>query len=111
MKTKASNNANKLQELTGKKLSDKQRILDYLRDYKRISIISCINALQMVHQTASARLSDLHDDGIITQREGETHSYYILSQNPEKVKAQRERIKIDGLIKKLEAYGYEVIKK
>jgi len=111
MKTKASNNANKLQELTGKKLSDKQRILDYLRDYKRISIFSCINDLGMLYQTASARLSDLHDDGIITQREGETHSYYILSQNPEKVKEQRERIKIDGLIKKLEAYGYEVIKK
>ena len=111
MKTQASNKANQIQELTGKKVSDKQRILDYLRDYKRISILSCIHNLEMKHQTASARLSDLHDDGIITQREGETHSYYILSQNPEKVKEQRERIKIDGLIKKLEAYGYEVIKK
>jgi hypothetical protein len=109
--TQASNNANQLQELTGKKVSDKQRILDYLNYYKRISIFSCINALGMLHQTASARLSDLHDDGIITQREGETHSYYILSQNPEKIKEQRERIKIDGLIKKLEDYGYEVIKK
>ena len=111
MKTQASNKANQSQELTGKKVSDKQRILDYLRDYKRISINSCINALQMVHQTASARLSDLHDEGIITQREGETHSYYILSAKPEKVKEQRKRIKIDGLIKKLESYGYEVIKK
>ena len=111
MKTQASNKANQIQELTGKKVSDKQRILDYLRDYKRISIFSCINALGMLHQTASARLSDLHDEGILTQREGETHSYYILSHNPDKVKAQRERIKIDGLIKKLEAYGYEVIKK
>ena len=111
MKTKASNKANQIQELTGKKLSDKKRILDYLTDYKRISIFSCINALGMLHQTASARLSDLHDDGILTQLGGETHSYYVLSQNPEKVKEQRERIKIDGLIKKLEAYGYEVIKK
>jgi N-dimethylarginine dimethylaminohydrolase len=65
----------------------------------------------MLHQTASARISDLHDEGIITQREGETHSYYVLSKNPEKVKEQRKRIKIDGLIKKLKAYGYEVIKK
>ena len=42
---------------------------------------------------------------------GANCSYYKLSKNPEKVKEQRERIKIDGLIKKLEAYGYEVIKK
>jgi hypothetical protein len=111
MKTKASNNANQLQELTGKKVSDKQRILDYLNYYKRISIISCIHSLEMVHQTASARLSDLHDDGIITQREGETHSFYILSSNPEKVKQQREKLKIDKLIKKLESYGYVVSKK
>ena len=111
MKTKASNNANKLQELTGKKVSDKQQILEFINQHFYISINHCISYLNMKHQTASARLSDLHDDGIITQREGETHSYYILSQNPEKVKEQRERIKIDGLIKKLEAYGYEVIKK
>ena len=111
MKTQASNKANKLQELTGKKVSDKQRILDYLRDYKRISIFSCIYVLEMLHQTASARLSELHDEGILSQREGKYYSYYVLSQNPDKVKEQRERIKIDGLIKKLEAYGYEVIKK
>jgi hypothetical protein len=65
----------------------------------------------MLHQTASARLSELHDEGILSQREGKYYSYYVLSQNPDKVKEQRERIKIDGLIKKLEAYGYEVIKK
>jgi len=111
MKTQASNKANQLQELIGKKVSDKKRILDFLKNYKRISILSCINALEMVHQTASARLSELNDEGLIEIIESKEYSCYRLSKNPEKVKAQRQRIKIDGLIKKLEAYGYEVIKK
>jgi len=111
MKTKASNNANKLQELTGKKLSDKQQILQFINQHFYISINHCISYLNMKHQTASARLSELHDEGIVQISEGANCSYYKLSKNPEKVKEQRERIKIDALIKKLEAYGYEVIKK
>jgi len=109
MKTQASNKANQLQELTGKKVSDKQRILYFINKHYYISIADCIKYLKMKHQTASARLSELNDEGIVQISEGETCTYYKLSKNPEKVKEQRERIKIDGLIKKLESYGYEVI--
>jgi len=112
MKTQASNKANQLQELTGKKVSDKQRILYFINKHYYISIADCIKYLKMKHQTASARLSDLNDEGIIELIESSLYSsFYTLSKNPEKVKEQRERIKIDGLIKKLESYGYEVIKK
>ena len=111
MKTQASNKANQLQELTGKKISDKQKILDFLKNSHVLSIGDCIHILNMRHQTASARLSELNDEGLIEIIESKEYSCYRLSKNPEKVKAQRQRIKIDGLIKKLEGYGYEVIKK
>jgi hypothetical protein len=111
MKTKSSNNANQLQELTGNKVNDKERILEFLSKHYYINIETCISFLDMKHQTASARLSDLHDEGKIDVSEGETCIYYKLSENPEKVKQQREKLKIDGLIKKLESYGYVVSKK
>ena len=109
--TKASNKANQLQDLTGKKVSDRQKIIDYIKFSKTVSIGNCINVLKIKHQTASARLSELNDEGKIELKQYFTYSYYRLSKNPDKVKEQRQRIKIDGLIKKLEAYGYEVIKK
>jgi len=112
MKTKASNKANQLQELSGNKVGDKQKIVQYLKDNYKISIFSCIYILEMKIQTASARLSDLQDEGILEYAgEGKYYSFYKLSANPEKAKAQREKIKINGLIKKLKGYGYEVIKK
>lgn len=108
MKTQASNKANQLQELTGKKVSDKQKILEFLKCHGFISISMCIKHLKIKHQTASARLSDLNDEGKIEFLDDFGVTYYRLSKNPDKVKEQRQRIKIDGLIKKLEGYGYIV---
>lgn len=53
---------------SGKRLSDKARILEFIMKHPYCTTIDVEVKLNMLHQTSSARISDLLDLGVIEER-------------------------------------------
>lgn len=113
MKTEASKNALNYQLSSGKLQGDKMRIMKLFERKDRINLRYISIVLDMPYQTASGRLSDLNDMGLIevdNKMKYTRDSFYKLSENPELIKKQREDQKIKHMIKRLKTLGYEVKK-
>lgn len=55
------------QKKSGKMLSDKQKILKYAMEKKHFFLPEVIKDLKILHKTATGRLSDLEDIGVLTK--------------------------------------------
>lgn len=71
---------------TGKITSDKARILDYITKNPYTTDLDLVNNLGMHHKTASARLTDLEDLGLLTTRgtaiqDGNERGTYVATDN------------------------------
>ncbi|TYP71514.1 MarR family transcriptional regulator [Aquimarina intermedia] len=85
---------------SGKMETDKVRILHHIKKHPYTTLPEIERKLNMKHQTASARTSDLQDLGLIEEsgevkKGNSTHSYYKFQPDPNKqAKNAFERKKI-----------------
>lgn len=85
---------------SGKRLSDKARVMEFVMKHPYCSTVDVQVKLNMVHQTASARVSDLMDMGVIedvAKKETSTSTFSILKyqSNPDKQDENAKRRKLE----------------
>ncbi|MCB0448445.1 MAG: MarR family transcriptional regulator [Gelidibacter sp.] len=93
---------------SGKRQSDKARVLDFVMKHPYCTTVDVEVKLNMLHQTASARISDLLDLGVIEERgtkETATSNFTYLKYQPDYLQQvinsrNRKKDKYDNWVKK-----------
>lgn len=83
---------------SGKMENDKARVLDFIQKNPHATIQDIEINLNLYHETASARVSDLQDLGVVEVSKTERYSHLIYQDNPKKQKVNaflRKKEKFD----------------